>query len=643
MTSIPMRRHLPFFFLAAVLSTALGVHAGPWIETARLVHGGENGDGLSVAIDGNVAVVGELGGGFAAVFVRSGSSWTETAALVPSEGSQTDGAGGFGSSVAISGDTIVVGAPDAFVDDTEGAGKAYVFIRPATGWAGTIKESAQLGSFGGYEELGSSVSISGNTIVAGAPNSLGGVGLAYVFSEPSLGWSGTIPPSASLYVSSAEFLGTSVGISGDVVIVGSPNANSGKGGAFIWVKPAPGWAGVLTESADLIPSTPIPNAIFGSAVAIDGTTAVVGSPWAQYSGPAVAYVFEQPSAGWSGTAHETARLLPTAEKLNAPEAFFGHSVSIAGGTVVIGTPGLRVFPFSSNDGGAFIYQRPASGWSGDVGEQAKIYRIDDNARQSQFGDSVSISGNSILVGAPAESNGYAAFGASHVFEPGLNPTITAAFSPGSVLTFQPATLQFLVFNPNASGFLSDVSFADSLPSGLFVDATPNVATSCNAFMFAPPGSSLILSTGAAMMAGWACGSDVNVSSGIPGTHTTATYPVQCDQGCDGAGSNVASLLVRLRATQTRIFVQGPIRVAPGVPVEFPFEVSAERGEIAGLTGEVVVSDGEGHACRASAGADGRGSCAITFGAAGRFQMRAQYLGNLSFSGSTSPPANIFVR
>jgi hypothetical protein len=199
-----------------------------------------------------------------------------------------------------------------------------------------------------------------------------------------------------------------------------------------------------------------------------------------------------------------------------------------------------------------------------------------------------------------------------------------------------------VFNPNASGFLSDVSFADSLPSGLFVDATPNVATSCNAVMFAPPGSSLILSTGAAMMAGWTCGSDVNVSSGIPGTYTTATYPVQCDQGCDGAGSNVASLLVRLRATQTRFLVQGPIRVAPGVPVEFSFHVDPLRESPTAPTGEVVVSDGAGHTCRSDVSVSGEGSCSLTFGSPGTFRVRAQYLGNLSFGGSTSPAEPVLV-
>jgi hypothetical protein len=89
-------------------------------------------------------------------------------------------------------------------------------------------------------------------------------------------------------------------------------------------------------------------------------------------------------------------------------------------------------------------------------------------------------------------------------------------------------------------------------------------------------------------------------------------------------------------------VQGPIRVAPGVPVEFPFEVSVTRSEI-GPTGEVVVSDGAGHSCRSDLSASGEGSCSLTFGSPGTYRVRAQYLGNLSFQGSTSPAEPVLVR
>jgi len=643
-------------------SSARALHADPWIETARLIHAGGSADdafGASVAIDGDTAVVGQPIGalvgmhvaGAAYVFVRSGGAWTEAATLVPSDGAIDDA---FGNSVAISGDTIVVGAPGAALGDVAAEGKAYVFVRPSGGWAGVLHENAQLGNFlaagaTGPDGLGFSVSISGDTVVAGAPESFSQSGLVFVFVEPgATGWTSTIAPSAFLEASSGDHLGFSAAISGDTVVAGATYFSE-TGSAFVWVRPTGGWSDVLLESADLLPSAPSPGGEFGRSVAIDGTTAVVGAPGAVDSDyRSNAYVFQRPAGGWAGTLNESARLLPRLQIPPGPQLQLGNSVVIEGDTVVAGAPGETVFPFSYNDGAAYLFRKPASGWSGDVRSRTEILNVDNGAHQSLFGWSIGISGSTIVAGAKYETVGVdAAQGAVHVFEPGLDPTVTVAFSPGSVLTNQPSTLTLTISNPNATGFLWRLATrTPAFPSGLAIDSVPNAATTCGGNVFPgmiPGDTSLGLEFGDPLFAGGSCIVSANVSSLLPGTFTTAASPVSCDQDCDGIGSAPATLLVRLRFTQTRILVQGPIRVAPGVPVEFPFEVSAERGEIAGPTGEVVVSDGEGHACRASAGADGRGSCAITFGAAGRFQVRAQYLGNLSFGGSTSPPASVFVR
>jgi hypothetical protein len=486
------------------------------------------------------------------------------------------------------------------------------------------------------------VSISGNTVVAGGPRSLAGVGLVFVFTEPRAGWSGSISPSALLSAPSGAAVGDSVGISGDVVVAGSPGNDS----AFVWVKPVSGWSGILTESADLLPST-IDNDFFGWDVAVDGATAVVTS-FTQYTDSKdettrVAYVFEQPSTGWAGTLDETARLVPSAEKLNEDDPEFGYSAAISGDTVVVGTSGLRVFAFSSDDGGAFIFRKPLSGWSGDVGEQAKILRVDDDARSSELGSSVSISGSSILLGAPFEPvNGNASQGAAHVFEPGLNPTVTATFSPGSVLTYQPSTISVTVTNPNATGFIWNLTIGTpAFPANLFVAGTPNASTTCGGF-FDFGGTTgddrlLLEGGGVPFPAGATCMVSADVSSGTPGSYTTAALPVGCDQGCDGVGSDPTTLLVRLRLTQIRFLVEGPVRVAPGVPVEFRYTVDALPHPALVPAGEVVVSDGAGHSCRGDVSpSSGEGSCSLVFGSPGTFRVRAQYLGNLSFASSTSP-------
>jgi hypothetical protein len=620
---------------AAAVLCASSLRALPWIETARLIHGGGSANdefGFSVAIDGDVAVVGRPGGPFAAVFVRSGGVWNEAASLVTTDGQY---AAGYGESVAISGDTIVIGEPGF----NEVTGKAYVFVRPPGGWAGTISESAQLVDPAGthFEQFGTSVSISGDTIAAGAPVRPTGPAV-FVFERPRSGWSGTLDPSALLESASATTMGFSVGISGDVVVSGE---SGGEG--HLWLRPTSGWSGVVAESAELLPATILSSQY--SAVAIDGDTVVVTAPGALYLNSDnqetnVAYVFEKPSAGWSGTVNETARLVPSASKLITPETSeTGFSVSISNATIVVGSPGMTDFPFSTNDGSAFVFAEPPTGWSGDIPEQAKILGVDADARQSSFGWSVSISGTSLLAGARYETvGGNAAQGAAHIFEPGLDPIVTAAFSPGSVLTHEPSTLTLTITNPNATGFLWQLATTASFPPGLAIDTVPNASTTCGGGVF--PGATagdtaLGLDSGEPLFAGSSCTVSANVSSLLPGTFTTVASPVSCDQGCDGIGSSPVTLLVRLRQTQTRILVQGPIRVAPGVPVEFSFQVDPLRESPIAPTGEVVVSDGAGHACRSDVSLSGQGSCTLTFGSPGTYRVRAEYLGNLSFASSTS--------
>lgn len=658
-----LRRFSILLVVIPALFAAAPLEALPWIETARLVHtGGAAGDedAVRVAIDGDVAVVGQPVSsstlhvaGTAHVFVRSGSIWSEAANLVPSDSALDDQ---FGWSVAISGDTIVVGAYLATAGDLAFEGKAYVFVRPSGGWSGVLQENAQLGNFNGAAQtgpdtLGTSVAISGNTVVAGAVGSLAGKGLAFVFTEPRTGWSGAINPSATLSAPSGVGTGFSAAISGDVVVVGAPGTNGRDGEAFLWEKPATGWAGVIPESADLLPATLLSQGNqFGDSVAIDGDTVVAGAPLARYvnsdnEDTTTAYVFTRPAGGWAGTLNEAARLVPTAEKLNAYDSLFGSSVSVSGSRAVVGTPGLRVFPFSQSDGGAFVFQKPASGWSGDVAEQAKIVRIDASAKESFLGGSVSISGTTIVLCAYFEGvDGNAAQGAAHVFEPGLNPTVTAAFSPGSVQTFEASKLTLTVTNPNSSGFLSNIQAGAnfSVPAGLSVAAVPNLSNTCGG-LFVLGGTILLgFGEGDPLSPGGTCAISADFSSSTPNLYTTAVFPVSCDQGCDGVGS-AATLLVRLRATQTRVLVQGPIRVAPGVPVEFSFRVETLRDSPLAPTGEVFLSDGAGHACRSDLTAGGEGSCSLTFGSPGMFQVRATYRGDLSFGGSTSPPANVFVR
>ena len=125
--------------------------------------------GFSVAVSGNTAVIGAIGRnsshGAAYVFVRSGGAWTQQEELTASDGATLDE---FGYSVAVSGNTAVIGAPGRTVGGV-GQGAAYVFVR---GSSGTWSQEAELTATGGASEdtFGSSVSVSGNTAVIGAAN-----------------------------------------------------------------------------------------------------------------------------------------------------------------------------------------------------------------------------------------------------------------------------------------------------------------------------------------------------------------------------------------------------------------------------------------------------------------------------------------
>ncbi len=142
-------------------------------------------------------------------------------------GSDTAPENFFGTSVAISGDTVVVGA----VYGPYGTGAAYVFREPSLGWADMF-QTAELISSDRVEgdSFGESVAISGNTVVVGASGANGSNGAAYVFTEPASGWANmteTAKLTASdVYPDQGSVLGESVSIDGDTVVVGARGADS---------------------------------------------------------------------------------------------------------------------------------------------------------------------------------------------------------------------------------------------------------------------------------------------------------------------------------------------------------------------------------------------------------------------------------
>ena len=191
------------------------------------------------------------------MFVKPAGGWaseTETAKLTASDGALDDM---FGETVALSGDTVVAHS-DARVNGHDSAGAVYVFVKPAGGWA-SATETAKLtaSDAANDDDFGDGVAISGDTVVAGAPdanvNGHSQDGAAYVFVKPAGGWA-SATETAKLTASDGatnDALGNSVAVDGNTVVAGAPFASPGA--AYVFVKPAGGWTSA-TETAKLTAS-----------------------------------------------------------------------------------------------------------------------------------------------------------------------------------------------------------------------------------------------------------------------------------------------------------------------------------------------------------------------------------------------------
>ncbi|WP_123521307.1 FG-GAP repeat protein, partial [Pseudofulvimonas gallinarii] len=378
--------------------------SGGALQQGKLTAGdAQTGDylGYSVAVSGDTAVVGahyEDTGGFNAgaayVFVRSGGSWSQQAKLVAGDPQANDY---FGYSVALDGDTVLIGAYGKSI----GAGAAYVFVRSGGNWIQQDKLVAADAE--AYDGFGYSVALEGDTALVGARfEATGGTeaGAAYVFVRGSGNWS----QQAKLVAVDAEaydWFGWSVALDGDTALVGAPyegDGGSAAGAAYVYVRSGGSWS----QQAKLVAGDAQAGDQFGLSVALDGDTALVGA-YGESAFAGAAYVYVHSGGIWSQQA-----------KLVAGDAqagdWFGWSVALDGDTVLVGAP-------YEDDGGteagaAYVYVRGGVNWI----QQAKLVAGDPQA-YDVFGLSVALDGDTVLVGAYGEDDGGADTGAAYVFVP----------------------------------------------------------------------------------------------------------------------------------------------------------------------------------------------------------------------------------
>ena len=377
--------------------------------------------------------------------------------------SNTDADDRFGWAVAVSGDTVVVGAygedSNALgVNATLGqannsassAGAAYVFIRSGKTWVQQAYLKAS--NAGAVDHFGISVAISGDTIVIGAEgedsnakgvndpvgqesNTAGGAGAAYVFIRSGSNWSQQAYLKAS---NTGQFdnFGWAVAVSGDTIVVGAPSEDSsavgvndpigqaknnadGSGAAYVFTRSGNIWS----QQAYLKASNTGANNFFGSSVAISKDKVVVGAPSENSNatsvnnpigqvnngatGAGAAYLFVRTGVTWSQQAYLKASNTDAGDS-------FGRSVAISGDTLAVGAPAESSNAVGVNDpvgqtdnsvgnsGASYIFHYNGGNWI-----QEAYLKSSRKIPYASFGSSVAVSDEKVVVGAP---NGYGAGG-----------------------------------------------------------------------------------------------------------------------------------------------------------------------------------------------------------------------------------------
>ena len=322
-----------------------------WTQTQRLVAGdARQGDGFgsAVVIEGDTMVVGArtadpLPGigeqaGAAYVFTRTGNTWTQTQQLVAGDPQES---GRFGVDIAIDGDTMVIGAPA--LDDVAQA--SYVFTRTANTWTQTQKLTVQDPDpdrdFS--HAFGTTVAIDGDTAVIGNGSPLGTLNsAAFVFTRTANTWTQTQQLVANDQ-QPLDFFGSSIAIEGDTIVVGARESRTAtlppEGAAFVFTRTSNTW----TQTQRIIDDVPVANDRFGSEVAIDGDAVLIGGG---VSSPAV-NVFAKTGDTWI---KEHVLVQTTPEEFD----FFGFGLAIDGETV-ISSAALTDVGNVTNAGSAYVF------------------------------------------------------------------------------------------------------------------------------------------------------------------------------------------------------------------------------------------------------------------------------------------------
>ncbi len=487
------------------------------ISGDTLVVGTDSEDSNTTGINGDQSDNSSIQAGAAYVYTRDDSGWSQQAYL---KASNTEILDRFGRSVAISGDTLVVGAVGEASNATGvngnqsdnsamQAGAVYVFNRSGSGWSQQAYLKASNTEM--FDRFGTAVAISGDTLVVGvypeagnatgingdqSDNSAEFAGAAYVFIRNGTTWSQQAYLKASNTEKHDRF-GFSVAISGDTVVVGSngedsnatgtngdenDNSAANAGAAYVFTRNEMRWS----QQAYLKASNTGVGDDFGASVAISGDTLIVSAKLENSNATGIngdqsdnskieagaVYVFTRNDTVWSQQAYLKASNTDAGD-------MFGISVEIFGDTLVIGA-----YPEASNAtgingdqsdnsadfaGAAYFFTRSGTVWS-----QRAYLKASNTEAFDGFAHSVSISDDTLVAGALFEDsnasgvngdhsdNSAEAAGATYVFDISPDFQINAGHAGA---WFDPATSgqgQFIDVEPRKQFmFVSWLTYTDA--------------------------------------------------------------------------------------------------------------------------------------------------------------------------------------
>ena len=292
----------------------------------------------------------------------------------------------FGNSVSINGDYAIIGSYLDDIGSNIDQGSAYIFRRTGGAWIQEAKLIASDGSYGDY--FGFSVSISGDYAIVGAYHddtaTRSDQGSAYIFQRSGTVWIQQVKLWANDGASGDNF-GRSVAITNDFAVVGSPldgvGSNFYQGSIYIFPNQS-GWGnGIKMTAPDGTSSD-----IFGFSVAASGINIVAGAIGDESRKGAVYVFYNDGLEDWYFMTKLTA-------SDGVADDEFGYSLSIDGNYIIAGAPS-KDSPGILNHGAAYVFIQNNSIWT-----QLQVLRAADKAAEDKFGNSVSINGDYIIVGA----------------------------------------------------------------------------------------------------------------------------------------------------------------------------------------------------------------------------------------------------